>query len=241
MFMPKTIVWGLVVATGLSPLSASAFSGPAHTFTVTEPTEIPGATLHPGRYTIHVVDHLSERYVVTVDALKGRMHSSFLAIENPDVPKPATAGRVLWPNAPKGNEGEKEYLRGWYFRGQPAVLEFVFPKTDAVAIARSNDAKVPAIDPASEGRPVTIKGLSKRDLELVTLWLLSSTHVGPQDSAADIQATRYKQVASLTHKPVVNRLPQTGSSLPWIALLGSFCILTAFGMRMRRPASVSRS
>jgi hypothetical protein len=69
--------------------------------------------------------------------------------------------------------------------------------------------------------PSPLKGLSKRDLELVTLWLLSSTHVGPQDSAADIQAERYKQVASLTHKPVINRLPQTGSSLPW----GTFEVL----------------
>ena len=73
---------------------------------------------------------------------------------------------------------------GWLFPGEAAVLEFVYPKGDAVAIAKSNNAKVPAIDPVSEGRPEELKGLSKTDLELVTLWLLSSTQVGPGDSAA---------------------------------------------------------
>jgi hypothetical protein len=60
---------------------------------------------------------------------------------------------VLWNNA----AGGKQYLRGWYFAGAPSVLEFVYPKAEAVAIAKSNQATVPAIDPASEGRPVSIK------------------------------------------------------------------------------------
>jgi hypothetical protein len=114
------------------------------------------------------------------------------------------------------------------------MLEFVYPKADAVAIAKSNHAKVPAIDPVSEGRPPTIKGLSKSDLELVTLWLLSSTHVGPEDSSGGIQAERYPEVASAKHKPVVARLPQTASDLAWLGLLGALSLVMAFGVRVRR-------
>jgi LPXTG-motif cell wall-anchored protein len=232
MLPQKPLSWCFVLAIGLSPLCAAGFSGPAGKFTVSEPTEVPGLTLRPGQsYSIHVVDHLSERYVVRVDGLRGRTHSTFLAIENPNVPKPAAPGRVSWTNAPNG----KEYLRGWLFRGEPSVLEFVFPKNDAVAIAKSNDAKVPAIDPASEGRPAQIKGLSKSDLELVNLWLLSSTHVGPADNAGGIQAEHYRQIASVSHKPVIARLPQTGSNLPWVGLLGTFSILTALLIRFSRP------
>jgi hypothetical protein len=92
----KNLSWCLILTAGLSPLTASAFAGAAHKFTVSEPTEIPGMTLRPGSYTIHVVDHLSERYVVRVDGLKGRVHSTFLALENPEVPKPATpSGPIL--------------------------------------------------------------------------------------------------------------------------------------------------
>jgi hypothetical protein len=111
--------------------------------------------------------------------------------------------------------GGKHYLRGWYFAGAPSVLEFVYPKSEAVAIAKGNQATVPPIDPASEGRPVSIKGLSKDDLEVVTLWLLSPTKVGPGDTSGGIQAAKYTKVASVERKPVISRLPQTGSDLPF--------------------------
>jgi LPXTG-motif cell wall-anchored protein len=224
----KPLSWCFALAVGLLPLTAPGFAGTGSRFTVSQPTEIPGLTLRPGSYSIHVVDHLSERYVVRVDAPKGKLHSTFLALANPAVPPPAAPGEVLWKNAP----GDKEYVRGWLFRGEPSVLEFVYPKADAVAIAKSNDAKVPAIDPVSEGRPPILKGLSKSDLEVVTLWLLSSTHVGPKDNAAGIQAERYPEVASAAHKPVIARLPQTGSALPWIGLLGALSLLCAFIVRI---------
>ena len=75
------------------------------------------------------------------------------------------------------------------------MVEFVYPKAEAVAIAKSNQSKVPAIDPASEGK-VADKSLSKDDMEVVTLWLLSSTTVGPNDTTPAIKAEKYQQVAS---------------------------------------------
>ena len=153
MSIRKNLVWCVTLAVGLSPLAAAGFAGTADKFKVTEPTEVPGLTLQPGAYSIVVVDHLSERYVVRVDGPGGE-HSTFLAIQNAGIPKPAATGRVDWSNTADG----KEYLRGWLFHSEPAVLEFVFPKEDAVAIAKSNDAKVPAIDPVSEGRPSQDQG-----------------------------------------------------------------------------------
>ena len=219
----------LAVALGLSPLTTFAYSASSSSFTVSEPTQVPGLTLQPGKYTIQIVDHLSERYVVRVDGPKGHVHSTFLALADPLTPKPPAPGQALWQNAPAG----KEYMRGWLFPGEAAVLEFVYPKGDAVAIAKSNNAKVPAIDPVSEGRPEELKGLSKTDLELVTLWLLSSTQVGPGDSAAGIQAERYPEVAQASHpKPRIARLPQTASNLPWIGLLGAISLAMALFMRL---------
>ncbi len=228
----------LVTALGLWPVTASAFSAPASKFTVSQPVEIPGLTLRPGSYSIHVIDHLSERYIVRIDGPNHRVHSTFLALADPASPKPDAPGKELWQNAPSG----KEYMRGWLFPGQPTVLEFVYPKSDAVAIAKSNNAKVPAIDPVSEGRPPTIRGLSRTDLELVTLWLLSSTTVGPGDSSAGIQAERYPEVAqAAAHKPAISRLPQTASYLPWIGLLGAFSLVMAFFMRFLRAPKLRRA
>jgi hypothetical protein len=233
MFTPNKLVWCSVFILGLSPQLAVGAGRDSSKLIAAEPTNLPGLTLRPGSYSIHIVDHLAARYIVRVDGPK-RVHYSFLALENPQIPKPATPGRVAWTNPADG----KEYLRGWFFPGEPAVLEFVYPKAEAVTIAKSNQSQVPAIDPVSEGRPPQIKGLSKSDLELVTLWVLTPTQVGPGDSSGGIQAKRYTQVASAEPKPPIAKLPQTASNLPWIVLLGVFSLFAAFTLRIFRPASV---
>jgi hypothetical protein len=234
MLIPRKLLWCSVVILGLSPLLAIGAVRDSGKLIAQEPTTVPGLTLRPGAYHIHVVDHLGERFIVRVDGPKGGVHYSFLALENPAISKPDAPGPVAWSNAPVAG---KEYLRGWLFPGLPAVVEFVYPKAEAIDIAKSNQAKVPAIDPASEGRPRVIKGLSKSDFELVTLWLLSSTEVGPGDSSGGIQAERYKeQVASAPQKPVIARLPKTGSNLPLIGFLGAFSVLMAMAIRIFRPA-----
>jgi len=238
MLIPRKLLWCNIAILGLSPQLAAGAGRDSGKLVASEPTTIPGLTLRPGAYHIRVVDHLAERFIVRVDGPKNGVHYSFLALENPAIPKPGTPGPVAWGHAPAAG---KEYLRGWLFPGVPAVVEFVYPKAEAVDIAKSNQARVPAIDPASEGKPPLIKGMSKSDLELVTLWLLSSTQVGPGDSAGGIQAERYQeQVASAPQKPVIPRLPQTGSNLPLIGLLAGFSVLMAMAIRIFRPAYLKR-
>jgi hypothetical protein len=227
---PNKLFWCCVLALGFLPRFAVA-SVDSKKFIAPEPTNIPGLTLPPGSYVIEAVGHFSGRYVVRVDGRKVAPYS-FLALPNPEIPKPATPGLVLWNKPADG----KQYLRGWYFAGAPSVLEFVYPKAEAVAIAKSNQSTVPAIDPASEGRPVSIKGLSKEDLDVVTLWLLTPTKVGPGDTSGGIQAEKYTKVASVERKPVISRLPQTGSDLPLIGLFGGCFLLAAMGVRVYRRA-----
>ena len=172
-------------------------SGP-QTFSVTSKTQIPGLTLKPGSYSIRVVDRLSDRVIVRVDAADGSGHSTFIGLENADLPKPSTPGLVPWTGS-----GNLNYVRGWYFSSLPSVVEFVYPKADAAKIALKADTKVPAIDPESEGR-VSDKNLSHDDMELVTLWLLSSTRVGPGTGSPAVQAERY-------HAPV-NPQPQVATA-----------------------------
>ena len=187
----------LALALGAPALWAADPGAPFQQFTISDKTRIPGATLKPGSYNIQVVDHLSDRVIVRVEGNGGSTHSTFLGLPNSSLGKPAVPGPITWGNAAQGTQ----YLRGWYFPNSASAIEFVYPKGDAVAIAKSNQAKVPAIDPASEGK-VADKELSKDDMELVTLWLLSSTQVGPNDSTPAIKAERYQQVASAqTNEP----------------------------------------
>lgn len=184
-FVCAVAVFGATLAYAADPTGATA------TFTVTQQTKVPGETLKPGEYTIRVVDHLSDRLIVRVDSANGKTHSTFLGLQDPSISRPASPGAVTWENAAQ----KTTYLKGFYFPNTNSVVEFVYPKAEAVAIAKSNQSKVPAIDPASEGK-VADKSLSKDDMEVVTLWLLSATTVGPNDTVPAIKAEKYQQVAA---------------------------------------------
>jgi hypothetical protein len=204
-------------------LWAAGPATPPADFTLAAPTHIPGAMLQPGTYSIRVVNRLSDRVILKVDAVNGSLHSTFLGIPNGKIERPANSGAVKWANTSDGTP----YIKGWYFSGGSSVVEFVYPKADAVAIATSNPAKVPAVDPASEGK-VADNTLSQDDMQLLTLWLLSLEQVGPGD-ATGIKAARYEQTASVSQKPVIKALPHTASLLPWVWLTG-ICSLMAAGM-----------
>jgi hypothetical protein len=166
------------------------------TFTVNSPTQVPGEKLKPGTYSITVLDHLSDRIVLRIDGSKGKVHDTFLAVRNPSLLNASAPGPIAWN---KGGEHEGA-MRGFSFANVGAV-EFVYPKEEAVVIAKKNGDKVPAIDPASEGR-VAAKDLSDEDRQMVTLWMLSPTTVGAGGSAQPaIEAERYQA-------------PQTGPAAP---------------------------
>jgi hypothetical protein len=168
--------------------------GTPATFTVSKRTQVPGETLKPGSYTIQVIDHISDRIVVRVDGANGREHELFLAVP---AHEHGAAGPVEW------NKGADDTatLRGFNFPSGTAV-EFVYPKAEAAQLAKLNLAKVVAIDPTSEGKPV-LKKMSPDDLREVNLWLLSLTTTGPDDRTPAMLAQRYQPVSDT--QPMVAR------------------------------------
>jgi hypothetical protein len=204
---------------------AASPATPSSDFTLSSTSHIPGATLQPGTYSIHVVNRLSDRVILKVDAANGAQHSTFIGIPNNKIEKPAASGPVKWANSPDGTP----YIKGWYFNGSPSVVEFVYPKDDAVAIAKSNPAMVPAVDPASEGK-VTDSTLSQDDMQLLTLWVLSLEQVGP-GGAPSIKAARY-EMASASQKPAIKALPHTASWLPWVWLVALCSLIAAAALHI---------
>jgi hypothetical protein len=227
-------------------------------FSVSSPTQIPGEKLQPGDYSITVVDHLSDRIVLRIDGPEGKVHDTFLGVPNASLRSGGSPGPISW-NAGSDHDGA---LRGFVFPGGGAV-EFVYPKDEAVAIAKKNSGKVLAIDPASEGLAVRDKTLSQEDMAMVTLWTLTPTTVGPNDAAQPaIQAARYlppqpaqpaqevaqnepppplpapvQHAANVTRKPVVAKLPHTASNLPFIFVAGLFSLFSAALLSLGRRAN----
>ena len=160
----------------------------ATSFSVDAKTAIPGATIAPGQYTISVVEHLTDRVILRVADKDGKVKSMFLGLTTTALKSTASSGPILWTGS-----GESS-LRGFAFPGTPPV-EFVYPKTQAVAIAKTNSDKVLAIDPASDNLSVSHDNLSKQDMQIVTLWTLRSTRVGP-DAQPAIEAAKYQVPAT---------------------------------------------
>ncbi len=204
----------------IAPCLSAADSGrPTAGLKVSELTAVPGKTLAPGSYTIHVLDHLSDRYIVEVDSANKNTHTLFIGIVGKSLTT-AAPGEIKWPIAAGGAQA----IRGWKFPSLPA-LEFAYPKNDAVAIAKANGTDVPAIDPESDN--IQSAQLTPDEEKIVTLWLLTPTAVSPT-APAGISAKKLSQVAA-ARKPV--KLPKTASELPLVALLGMLAFAGALGLR----------
>ena len=220
----------------LAPLSAAAAGadGASAKFTVSQETMIPGTTLQPGTYSIQVMDHLQDRFVLRIQGAGGTDHTLFLGVPSTSLKSSGDSGAVAYASGPSG----KAALRGFVFGGSTAI-EFVYPKNDAVALAKLNEKKVLAVDPASEGKSEQLGNLNKDEMQMVTLWMLTPTPVGnggdPQIAAAKYQ----NQVASLTpHRPAaVKSLPHTASVFPTMILIGIVAMLGGGLLSWRRIAS----
>ena len=211
------------IAIAAVPLFAAPPAKAPSGFTLSSPSGIPGTVLDPGSYTIRVINRLSDRVILRIDG--GNLHSTFIGIPDNQIEKPSAAGPVRWAATSSG----PGYLRGWYFAGTPSVVEFVYPKATALAIASANPSSVPAIDPASEGK-VTDNTLSQNDMQLLTLWLLSVEKVKSGDQASAIKAVRY-QTSSVQQKPLIKALPHTAGLMPVLWLMGLVSVIVAASMR----------
>jgi hypothetical protein len=231
---------GLLV---IAPIASYGSSAPGDTpgrgkvtaqFSVDEQTQIPSKILKKGDYTIRILDHLSDRMVLQVDQ-NGKLLSTFLALPSSGLPKPASQGPITLG----AGVNAKSAIRGFAFP-DGTVAEFVYPKAEAVGLAKANDTKIPAIDPASQGLTGN-PALSKTDREMVALWMLSPTPVGPNDSGPGIKAERYQpqQASAATpprprQHPAVAALPHTAGYLPLVLLGAIVSTLGATVLTRRR-------
>ncbi len=242
------------------PLAASEPPELSARLDASTPYGVPGFVLPTGSFSINILDHLRDRYIVQIQSSNGAKLATFLGVPSKAIGPPEN-GKVVWPSSSKG----VSYLRGWYFSKAKVGMEFVYSKTDAVAIAQANNANVAAIDPASDGLTIAAPaGLSQQDLQIVTLWLLTPTRVGASH-VASIEAKRYDsqpqtaapqvasvpapappqqvasaeppaQVASVAphRRGGLHALPHTASNLGWFYLFGALSFAGALGLGMKR-------
>ncbi len=228
--------WRALILILTLPVSGSlAAEGPASQFDVSQPTMVPGTTLQPGNYSVQIVDHLQDRYVLKVEGTGGSPHTLFIGVPSKGL-KGSSTGPIMWSSGPEG----KLALKGFVFPRGGQSVEFVYPKDDAVALAKANSGRVLAVDPASEGKAPQLSNLSSDEMKMVTLWMLTPQPVtGAGAAEPSITASKYsgngEMTASSSHpKAPLKALPHTASDYPSIFLIALIALAGATLLRARR-------
>ena len=239
--------FSLSILAGAAPISS--------TVTTNEALQVPGNTLSPGTYQLSVEeDVLRDRAVVRITSSDQSTNLLLLAVPSKGLQGDRNGALLVWRTSDSG----KKALRAWVRPDGKGELEFAYPKDEAVALANQVNERVVAVDPASDKLPA-LPSLTKDDMKVVNLWLLSRTvaapgaadqepkiaaaHYEPPADAVQAQNTPAAQPApvadtqTVASTPRPKRLPHTaGHDFEFMAI-GGLLLLAAFGVRIARSAT----
>jgi hypothetical protein len=201
--------------------SAAGFGQVMHV-TLPERTAVPGATLEPGAYVLSVADSLPDRKIVQVVPKSGGQPVYFAVAPNPRLPNAGKSPLLYWSRS-----GSARALRAWFIPGESIAAEAIYPKDEALELARRNGEPVPAVDPETDRKVPADARLSREDLAILELWSLD---YGPVDSPnRELAATKLERVA---WRPAAASLPRTASPYGAAAALGlALALMGAFAWR----------
>lgn len=110
--------------------------------TITEPMQIPGATLTPGKYVFKLMDSSSNRHIVQVfNEDEKTVINTILAIPNQRLQPTGKSEFGFW-EVPAGNTPA---LRSWFYPGDNFGQEFAYPKQEATKLSAMVKEEVPSL------------------------------------------------------------------------------------------------
>ncbi len=210
----KTKVVGLLLL-GLFLSGAIANHTQAQTFnkrtkiTFSAPVAVPGKVLTAGTYTFTILDSFANRNIVQIwNEDKTELITTVLAIPNYRL-EPTDKTVIAFRERPADRP---QAVKAWFYPGHAFGIEFVYPKEEAVQLAKAENEPVPA--ELELPTPSTMK----------TVPLIAVTPQGQEESVAEA-------FPPAEQKEVAKELPRTASQLPLIGLLGIMFVLFGFGLR----------
>ncbi|HET6962857.1 MAG TPA: hypothetical protein VFJ27_10185 [Terriglobia bacterium] len=213
--------------------------------TITEPMQIPGATLTPGKYVFKLMDSSSNRHIVQVFTEDEKsVINTILAIPNQRLRPTGKSEFGFW-EVPAGNTPA---LRSWFYPGDNSGQEFAYPKQEATKLSAIVKEEVPSVSdeeyaqatkvtPAPEPAAAEVKTPEPQPVTPAPEVAVAETPkpvetpaVVEQPAAtpapAPVETRRSEPVAA-----VDDTLPATASPLPVLGLLGF--LFVGFGAILR--------
>lgn len=229
----------VVLATALvtGALAASAFAQPLDKrtfFTFSGPVTLPGVTLPAGKYLFRVVDpNVTGRVVQVLSGDGAKAYAMFFtlpvqrleAADEPEVRFMETPSHL----APA--------VKTWWYPGQRTGWELIYPKEQARLLAQRT------AEPILTTRAETVKPEETKAGDLERFGRTGETPVVRESTPPPAAPTGVVQPGELAapeipivEAPARAELPQTGSSLPLIGLIGLLCLAGAASLRLFRTA-----
>src|SRR5580698_10404885 len=134
-------------------------------FTFSGPVEIPGQILPAGTYVFRLADSSSNRNIIQVfNKDENRLFGTFLAISDYRLrPSEKTIIRFEERTA-----GSPQAIKGWFYPRRNHGHEFVYPKKEALALAKVNHTPVPSM-PSELSADTTITSIKVNGPEYLAL------------------------------------------------------------------------
>lgn len=145
---------GAAVLAACTPAVRAADPPKKTLFVINESVEVPGMVLDPGRYVLKLVEPGAERNVLQVFEVvqlwtgdEGRLLSTLLTMPNYDRPTTDKTVFIFFERSAK----QSKALRLWFPPGRNCGQEFVYPKAQAVELAKAVGRGVLSMPPELPG------------------------------------------------------------------------------------------
>jgi hypothetical protein len=198
--------------------------------TFATPVEMPGQTIPPGTYVFKLANSHSNRHIVQVfNQDESRLFGTFLAI--PSHRRHASEKTII--RFDERAAGSPQAIKAWFYPNKTYGHEFVYPKAEALALAKANNVEVPA--QLAEPAPSTPKPASTIQVHQIEALLVVPLKMESPTGQEINLAQAFAPSAPLPGLP--DKLPDTASPLPLIGLIGLLSLGTAGALRLTAARS----
>jgi len=160
----KTLCCAAAMTVMLAPAARADEWNKKTILTFSGPVQIPGATLPAGSYVFKLADIPGNRHVVQVfDKDEKQIYATLLAIPN-DRLDPTDKPVILFAERAAGSP---QAVKVWYYPGDRIGDEFVYPKSQAMRIAKETHQKVLAYN--NEGSSTNTAGVVPESMKSAEL------------------------------------------------------------------------
>jgi len=222
----RVFVAGMLAALLIPAMNADPVKK-ATSLAVFEPIEIPGVVLQPGNYVVKVPDPVTHADMV---GFYNQDESQLIKLVR-TIPsyRLEVRDKTVITFEERAN-GAPDAIKTWFFPGDNWGREFVYSKAETLAAVEEvapvlvdREPAIVALAPEAEAPAAVIEAAPEP---------VAETAAGSVE-IAEANPPAAEAPAPIEALPQVEALPQTGSSLPLIALLGTGLLALGMALRLR--------